>query len=475
MKVGKKIDALGTESIGSLLFRFSVPAIIAMLVGMVYNVTDRFFISHYIGMEGVAAISITAPVFILIIAFELMTGIGGNALFSIRLGQKRNEDAARILSNTFALQLILGLGFTIAALLNLEGVLEFLGTSEAVLPHARDYIGLITFGSVLEIAGMGLNPFIRSCGHPKRAMFNSVAGALCNVLLDYVFIARLGMGIAGAALGTIISQGVVLALVLSFFVSRSNPMKLRRSFMRPDPKILGQIFSYGMSPFLLHIAFVVTAFAINSILGMYRGDAAISAYGIVNTIIMFISLPTFGITTAMQSIAGYNFGAKNWARLRRVLGLTLAAVNFWMASLAIAAWIFRAQIIGIFDGGNNGAEMLRLASRMMGVLLVSMPLYGVVFTVGPYLLATGRYWQSLAVNMVRQFGFLLPALLIIPRFYGFDGALWGIVASDYAGIILSWAIIIREWRKVSSKARAAAKQQDPASSTGASRRRRAQS
>ncbi|MDR1476656.1 MAG: MATE family efflux transporter, partial [Rickettsiales bacterium] len=405
IKAGRDIHALGSESVGRLLIRFSIPAMIAMLVGMVYNVTDRFFISRWVGMEGVAAVSITAPMFITIIAFELMTSVGGNALFAIRLGQGKNKEAARVLANTFMLQLILGLGFAAAALLNFEGLLRFLGTSDAVIPHARDYMLPITAFSVLQIAGMGMNPFIRTCGHPRRVMVNSVVGALLNVLLDYVFMAKLGMGITGAALGTVISQATVFAMVHSFFLDPSNPMRHRREAMRPDARTMWQIFRYGMSPFLLQLAFVVNAYITNIMLMKYRGDAAVSAYGIVNSIIMFVILPAFGITQAMQSIAGYNFGAKNWARLKQTLGYTLAGVNVWMFILSISLWAFKAPIIGMFDGGSNGADMIGLASEIAGVLVVSLPLLGVVFVAGTYLLATGRYMQSLAFNMVRQFAF----------------------------------------------------------------------
>jgi putative MATE family efflux protein len=306
--------------------------------------------------------------------------------------------------------------------------------------------------AVLEIAGMGLNSFIRTCGHPRRVMINSVAGALLNVLLDYIFMARMGMGMEGAALGTVISQAVVFIMVHSFFLAPSNPMRWRIGCMKPAARVMWQVFRYGLSPFLLHLAFVITAYLINTMLIRHRGDAAVSAYGIVNTLIMLIALPTFGIVQAMQSIAGYNFGARKWARLKQALDYALVSVNAWMLLLSAILWLFRERIIGVFDGGNNGAEMIALAAHIASMLVLSLPLFGTVFVVPTYMLATGQYKKSLAFNMTRQFLFLIPLIVVMPRFFGFDGVLWGIVASDYCSIVLAYIILAREYRKLAAKA-----------------------
>jgi Na+-driven multidrug efflux pump len=240
-------------------------------------------------------------------------------------------------------------------------------------------------------------------------------------------------------------------MTMSFFLDIKNPMRFRREYIMPNPGLLRQIFYYGMSPFFLQIAFAVKAYVINIMLLKYKGDAAVSAYGIVNAIVILIVLPALGLTQAMQSIAGYNFGAKNWERLRRVFGYTLLSTNAWVTAGTALAWIFRAEIIGAFDAGGGGAEMIALAMEIYWILLLSLPLYGVVFTASVYLTTTGQYMKALVFNFVRQVVFLLASILIMARLFGFGGVLWGIIVGDFLAIIAAAIIIVLEWRKVSAK------------------------
>ncbi|MDR3126058.1 MAG: MATE family efflux transporter [Rickettsiales bacterium] len=432
--------ALGTDSVGRLLARFSGPAILAMLVGVIYNATDRWFISRYVGHAGMAALAVAMPLFLGVIAIELMTGIGGGALFSIRLGEGRPEEAERVLGATFALQVVLGLLFVLISLLWLGPLLVFLGAGEATFPLAREYMAIVSFWAVLDIVGYGLNHFIRALGYPMRAMFNTSIGAVMNIILDYVFMARMGMGMAGAALGTILGWSVPFVLVLRFLAGKKSAVRLRLENIRPDAGMMFEVFKFGLSPFMLHMSSVVVVFMINRAFGRYSGDAGIAAFSIAHTISMMCVMPVFGITQSMQSIAGFNFGAGKPGRVRHVVRLTLFASAVWLLLCWAVVQSSAPGLVGLFDDGSGGG-LMEISARILRMIAMFMPLFGLIFVAGTLCLAIGRYKASLWFNIVRELLIQASLLAVFPVFWGLDGAMWAIPSSDLVCIMIAIALL----------------------------------
>jgi putative MATE family efflux protein len=436
----KDTRLLGTESIGRLLARFSAPAIMALLAGVVYNATDRWFISQFVGPDGLAALSVATPLFLVIVSVELMAGMGGNSLFSIRLGENRPDEAERVLGATFVLQLVLAALLIVPAWLWLRPMLSALGAGENTLPMAHEYIAVLAFGAVFDIVGYGLNFFIRSLGYPMRAMFNTGIGALANIVLDYVFIVRMDMGMAGAALGTLLGWTIPFVLVLWFLAGKKSEVRLRPRNMRPDWGMMFEVFKFGLSPFMLHMSSVVVVSLANRALGRYGGDAGIAAYGIVNTVMMVCIMPVFGLTQSMQSIAGFNFGAKKFGRVRHVVRLTLYVMTAWLLLCWALVQSFAPRLVGLFDSGSGG-ELMAISTRFLRSLATFMPLFGTIFVAGTLCLAIGRYKASLWFNIVRELLVQCAFLLVFPDLWGLDGAIWAMPASDLICIIIATAML----------------------------------
>ena len=448
----KSTKLLGTEPIGRLLWTFSLPAVLAMFVDVVYIVADRMFVARTVGADGIAAIAVVGPMFSLMIAIQLFLQIGGGSLFSIKLGEKDGKGAQRVFSNTFLLQLILAGVFVVFGWVFAEPIMLMTGASPAVLPLAKTYLRLILLASIFNIVGNGLNGFIFRLGHPKRATFNTAAGAALNILLSYLFVLVFDWGMFGAGVATLIAMALTCTLVFAFLLSPKCTIKL--ALPRPDLALMALIGKLGLSPFMLHLSFVLSGFVTNNMLVQYGGDWALAGFGIMHSIILFCILPAFGITGAMQTIAGYNFGAKNWGRLRSVLRLTLIAVTGWLVLFVVATSVWRAEVMALFGGYYSGAETLDFAVWAFSVHAPVLPLMATTFVANSYLLSIGSYGRALALNMSRQMVFMIPLMIILPRFFGMPGFIYSIPIADVLGAGVAAVLLVYEWRKLNSVLRA---------------------
>jgi putative MATE family efflux protein len=369
-----------------------------------------------------------------------MTGIGGNALFSIRLGENRPEEAEKVLGATFMLQILMTLAFILPAVFFLRPLLELLGANGNTLELAYEYIVVLAFGAAFDIVGYGLNHFVRSLGYPVRAMFNTAIGAVANIILDYVFISRMGMGMFGAALGTLLGWSIPFVLVLWFLMGEKSRVRLRPRNMGLDWPMMLEVFKFGLSPFLLNLSSVIVVFLANKAFVRYSGDVGIAAYGIANTIMMTCVMPVFGMTQAMQSIAGFNFGAKKFGRVRHVVRLTVISITLWLILCWTAVQSFAPSLTGLFDNGAN-AGLMPAAIRFLRMQAMFMPLFGTIFVAGTLCLAIGRYKASLYFNLTRELLIQAVFLLVFPALWGLDGALWAIPMADIVCIAIAIAVL----------------------------------
>jgi putative MATE family efflux protein len=310
---------LGTEDIGKLLLQYAIPAIIAMTASSIYHITDSIFIGHGVGALAISGLALTFPLMNLAAAFGSLVGAGGAALMSMRLGQKDYLSSNKILGNVFLLNIIIGISFTIVVLAFLDPILYFFGASEATLPYAHEYMVVILLGNVITHLYMGLNALLRSTGNPQKSMYATLYSVLINIVLNPLFIFVFKWGIQGSAFATIIAQTIMLIWQIKIFSNKNQFIHFKKEFFRLQRKIVADILSIGLSPFLMNAASCVIVVVINQGLIRYGGDLSVGAYGIVNRVIFFFAMIVMGFNQGMQPIAGYNYGAGQVRTVRSVL------------------------------------------------------------------------------------------------------------------------------------------------------------
>lgn len=416
---------LGTASIGKLLFKFSVPAITGMIVSALYNIVDRIYIGHINGggSYALSGLAITFPISIIIMAFGMLVGVGASAVISIRLGEKNKEAANDILGNALILIIIISLVIGLFGILFLNKLLILFGASENSIPYAKAYIQIILMGAVFQNIGFGINNIIRAEGNPKIAMFTMVFGAIINIILDPILIFGFNMGIQGAAIATIISQAFNTVWVLKYFTSQNSGsvLKMKKENLKLHKYIIKEIFAIGMAPFSMQIASSLVIILYNKGLYAYGGDLAIAAMGILNSISMLIFMPIFGISQGIQPIIGYNYGAKLYPRVLKVLKYAIMAGTCIVTIGFICVQIFAKPLIRAFAG--NNPDLISLGARGLRIDLIFLPILGFQILGASYFQAINEAKTSMILSVLRQVIVLIPLILILPLFFKLDG-LW---------------------------------------------------
>ena len=437
---------LGTKSIGWLLLRFSVPAIVGMMVQSLYNVVDRIFIGNGVGPLGLAGATVSFPFMLVIMAFGMLIGIGGGSLLSISLGQGKRDFAEDVLNNAFVLIIIISLSLTVFGLIFLDPLLRITGASEAVLPYARSYMRIILLGVMLNNIGFGMNSFIRAEGNPKIAMLTMLIGAVLNTILDPIFIFIFNMGIAGAAWATIISQAISSIWVLMYFLGGKSHLTLAIKRMRLRKDVVLRIVAIGSAPFAMQLAASVLNTILNNQLRTYGGDMAISAMGIIYSMAMLILMPIFGLNQGAQPIIGYNYGARQYKRVIRSVELTMMVATVIVVLGWLVTRLFPHAILSLFSRGN--IELLDIGTRAMKIFFLMFPFVGFQIVGANYFQAVGKPKHAMFLSLSRQVLLLIPLLLILPRFFGLDGVYGASPTSDVLSSILTGTFFFLELRSL---------------------------
>lgn len=433
---------LGTEPIGKLLMQFSVPAIIAMVVNAIYNVVDRAFVGNEVGRLGIAGITISFPIMILIMAFGMLIGIGGSTLISIKLGEGNKEEAEHVLLNGVLLlgggSLIIGVLLTIF----MKPLLILFGASVEVLPYATEYLSIIFKGVVFQALSFGMNSYIRAEGNPKIAMITMLLGAISNIIFDYIFIKIFGMGLKGAALGTILAQFISTVWIFRHYLTGKSVLKLHLKDLKLKMDYVKKINQFGMPACLMQVAAAAVVIILNKKLYLYGGDAAISAYGIINSAAMMIAMPIFGISQGVQPIIGYNFGAKQFIRMKEavVKGMIFATI------IVIVGWgvtrIWPTEIINIFI--KDDAELIGMSLVAMKLQLLAFPIIGFQIIGSSYFQAVGKFKQATFLSLSRQILILVPAIIIFSNQYGLTGVWMAGPVADSVSAVFTVILLVME-------------------------------
>jgi putative MATE family efflux protein len=427
-------NELGTERIGKLLFKFSIPAITGMIVNALYNIVDRIYIGHIkdVGSYALSGLAITFPISVIIMAFGMLIGIGASAVISIRLGEKNTDTANNILGNALILITIISLVLSLIGVMFIDEFLILFGASENSIPYAKGYIQIILMGAVFQNIGFGINNIIRAEGNPKMAMITMVYGAIINIILDPILIFGFDMGIQGAAIATIISQAFNTLWVLRYFTFKNSPsiLKIKKENLKLRLYIIKDILEIGISPFSMQIASSAVVVLYNKGLYAYGGDIAIAAMGILNSISMLIFMPIIGISQGIQPIIGYNYGAKLYPRVLKVLKLAIAFGTLIAVIGFLGVQIFAKPIIGLFVGDNP--EIINLGARGIRIDLVFLPILGFQLLGASFFQAINEAKISMILSILRQVIVLIPLILILPLFLGLDG-IW--LSQPFADLI----------------------------------------
>lgn len=439
---------LGTESIGKLLIQYSIPAIIGMTMTSLYNIIDSIFIGHGVGAMAISGLAISFPLMNLVIAFCTLVGIGGATISSIRLGQKDLAGATEVLGTVLMLCLINSVLFGGLFLLFLEPILIFFGASETTLPYARDFMQVILLGTPISYTMISLNNVMRATGYPKKAMLSSMITVVANVILAPIFIFHFHWGIRGAALATVISQFIGMVWVLHHFMNKENYVHFQKGFHKIKKRIVMNIFSIGMAPFLMNVCACGIVIIINNSLQHNGGDMAIGAYGIINRVLTLFVMIIMGLTMGMQPIIGYNYGSNQMKRVKQTLkigiatGVGINTIGFFVCVL------FPHAISSIFT---NEQSLIEIAASGLRISILIFPLVGSQIVISNFFQSIGKAKVSVFLSLSRQLLYLLPCLLLFPHFLGTNGVWWSMVVADFLAFVTAALILDSHFKKINKR------------------------
>ncbi len=436
---------LGTEKIGKLLMKYAGPAIIAMTASSLYNMIDSIFIGHGVGPLAIAGLAVTFPLMNLSAAFGTLVGVGASTIMSVLLGQKNYDMANKVLSNVVTLNIIIGLVFMTVALTFLDPILYFFGASDQTIVYAREYMQVILLGNVITHLYLGLNNQLRASGNPRMAMNLTIMTVILNVILAPIFIFMMNMGIRGAALATVIAQLVALAVILRYFSNSSRLLHFKKKNLKLDTRIAKDSLSIGLAPFLMNSAACLVTLFINQQLKSYSGDLAIGAYGIVNRISFLFIMINMGLNQGMQPIAGYNYGARKYSRVKEVYKKTVKYATL-VAMVGFAVSIaFPHAAVSIFT---SDQELIELSAKGLVLINLMLPLVGFQMVTSNLFQCLGMINKSIILSMSRQLLFLLPLLYVMPMFFDAKGIWLSFPISDFLAFLVTFIMLMALMKKL---------------------------
>ena len=436
---------LDDERIGRLLVKLTIPAFFGMFVMTLYNVVDTIFIGQYVGALAIAGLSIVFPVQMLAMGVGQMTGMGGASLISRLLGAGKKDRAELALGNSISATFILSAVVLVVGLINPDFWLRLMGASESILPYAREYMVIILFGMVFMTLGMALNGLVRSEGNAKVAMVGVIIGAGLNIVLDAIFIISLDMGIKGAAWATVIAQFISVLYFARYYLSDKSHLKLHAGNLVPNFGILKPIFAIGVASLAMTLAGSLSAILVNRVLGQYGGDYAISTFGILNRILMFAIMPGIVIGQGLQPILGYNYGAGRYKLALKAIKMALIYATCLCFVAFVLLYFFPEVFIRIFS---SDSELVEMASDAARRTFIAIYIIGFAFIGQLVFQSMGKAVKSFVTSLARPAIFMIPLVLILPRYLGVDGVWWAFPATDTLTVILTVIMLIPEIREL---------------------------
>lgn len=436
---------LADERIGRLLFKLSIPAFFGMVVMTLYNVVDTIFVGRYVGPLGIAGLSIVFPIQMLAMGMGQMSGMGGASLISRLLGASQDKQAQLTLGNCISSTVLLSAIVIVAGESNPDLWLRLVGASETILPYAREYMVIILVGMIFMTLAMALNGLIRAEGNANIAMIGMIIGAILNIILDAIFIIPLGWGIRGVAWATVIAQFISLIYFLYYYYySGRSHLKITWKGLMLNIGILRPIYAIGVASLAMTLAGSLSAILVNRILGSYGGDYAISAFGILNRIMMFAIMPGIVIGQGLQPILGYNYGAKRYQLALRSIKFAL----IWSTGICLIGFLLLYFIPGIFIRVfTDDLQLIAISVHASKRIFFFLYLIGFGFIGLLVFQSLGNVGKSFITSLARPALFLIPLVLILPRFMGLDGVWWAFAITEVLTAILAIVFLVPQVRE----------------------------
>lgn len=443
---------LGTESIGKLIFSLALPAILAQLINVLYNIVDRIYIGHIpeIGDLALTGVGVTFPIIMLISAFSALAGMGGAPLASIKLGAGDKDEAEKILGNSTTLLLIFSVILTIVFMIFKEPLLYMFGASDNTIVYGLDYITIYLFGTIFVQFALGLNMYISAQGFAKTAMLSVLIGAITNIVLDPIFIFGFNMGVNGAALATIISQCLSAIWVLYFLISTKSKsiIKIKRKHLHINKKITLSIIALGVSPFIMQATESLINIVLNSGLQRYGNDLYVGSMTIMMSVMQLLVVPIQGLTQGVQPIISYNYGAKNFDRVKKTFKL-LIIISFTATTLGcIAIIIFPEIFVGMFT---QKEELAVLTSQMIKIYMAGMWAFGLQMACQSTFMGLGQAKISLFLALLRKVVLLIPLALLLPIKFGVNGIYYSEPIADIVASFTTLTVFLLSYKKILSE------------------------
>ncbi len=437
---------LGTKKIGPLLRQYAVPGIIAQTAASLYNMVDSIYIGHIpgVGSAAISGLAVTFPLMNLSAAMGTLVGVGAMTLISVLLGQKNYGAAQKVLSNVLTLNVIISILFSAVTLTFLDPILRFFGASDNTLPYAHSYMLIILLGNAFTHLYFGFNGLIRSSGHPRVAMNLTLFTVISNAILDPIFIFVLKMGIQGAALATVLCQMMAMLYTFRFFSDKSRLLHFTRPLFQLDWRVAKQSLAIGLGPFLMNVAASMVALFINQQLGKYGGDLAIGSYGIVNRLTMLFVMICMGFNQGLQPIAGYNYGARQYHRVKEVFILTAKWEVLVTTLCFLMSELIPRQAVSLFT---SDPVLIDMAAHGLRVMNAGFALVGFGMVTGNFFQCLGMVRKSIFLSLSRQLLFLLPLIYTLPLWLKESGVWISFPVSDTLNVVISVILIVKLFRK----------------------------
>ena len=411
----KKEANLGEDRIGGLLFKLALPAILAQVINLLYNLVDRMYIGHIakVGSVALTGLGVTMPFIMCVSAFAALVSMGGAPRASIMMGRGNREEAERILGNCTSMLVIVAVIVTAVSRIWGTDILMLFGASESTLPYAWAYMQIYSIGTIFVQLALGLNAFINAQGFAKTGMLTVVIGAVCNIILDPIFIFGLHMGVRGAALATIISQGISCVWIVRFLLGRQTTLRIRKENLRIRPKTVGPCIALGVAPFIMQFTESVLNICFNTSLLKYGGDVAVGAMTILSSVMQMSMLPIQGLTQGAQPIIGFNYGAKKMDRVKKTFRLLLLSCVTFTAVIWLICMLLPQAFILIFT---DQAELIAFTKWAMRIYMAVSMIFGVQISCQQTFIALGNAKTSVFLALLRKVLLLIPLIYILPAF-----------------------------------------------------------
>lgn len=450
-----KSEEFATAPTFGLIIRYSIPTIVGMLVNALYVLIDRVFVGHLgegAGELGMAGINIAMPVTIIIFAVAMFAGAGAAANISLSLGRGQRDRAEQYIGNGLVLGAAVALVLSLAFILFKTPILRLFGAegeAAAALPYAEQYLTVMLTGTTINTVGFCLSRYVLAQGFTTVSMVSMIIGVSVNLALAPLFLFVFHWGVAGSAWATVIAQTVSMLFLLQYFLRRRMPLAIHFKYMRPDWSVIGQIASIGVSPGSLQLAMAFIQIVLNNSLKVY-GDEAISALSVVNAVAQVLLMPIYGINQGVQPIIGFNYGAKNYHRVRRLLLQAIMIAVCLMGAFWILLMLGAEKVVLLFGAENKG--LIGLGPTAIRLFLMALPLVGFQVISSNYFQAVGKPLHSLALTLSRQVLFLLPAVLTLPLIWGMHGVFAAGAVADVLSSVMTGIFLFVELRKLRSQA-----------------------